>query len=236
MKEISCFADLHSALDAYRRDNRWMFRGQACLDWQLAPKAGREPYRGKDDLELLEAWARRATEFTATLPSSVWERMALAQHHGLPTRLLDWSYNPLVAAFFACCEKPSADGVIFCLLTERVLVPPRDKPSSLTRVVKYRPAVVATRIGRQGGLFSAHPDPETDLEATIHPNDTLEKLIIKSACKRKLLLELSHYGVNRVTLMGDLDGLSSHMRWTLENRDLWGKKSVFESALLDDIH
>lgn len=39
----------------------------------------------------------------------------LARHHYLPSRLLDWSASPLVALFFACCEKAESDGAVFLL-------------------------------------------------------------------------------------------------------------------------
>lgn len=82
---------------------------------QLADRVGlRVPgdsqlFRSYDQLEsiLLESFE------SGTWPvSTVWETLAIAQHHGVPTRLLDFSYNPLVALFFAAKEavKISAAG------------------------------------------------------------------------------------------------------------------------------
>ncbi len=38
-----------------------------------------------------------------------------AQHFGMPTRLLDWSWNPLTALFFACFDEPRKDGFVYAM-------------------------------------------------------------------------------------------------------------------------
>jgi FRG domain len=149
----------------------------------------------------------------------------------LPTRLLDWSYNPLVAAFFACICEPDRDAAIYCLIPEWHIFPDIAKPDKYDKIAIYKPNMVASRIGRQSGLFTTHPIPSLELSEGLSNKDKLETHTIKAEYKRQMLFELNHYGVNKLTLMGDLDGLSAHMCWTLENRRYWADHDEFMREL-----
>lgn len=50
-----------------------------------------------------------------------------AQHHGMPTRLLDWSTNPLAALFFACDGRPGEDGYVYAMDAGKIIPPRAEK-------------------------------------------------------------------------------------------------------------
>ena len=102
--------------DLGRYRSRFAFRGLGDADYRLRTTlirlGGDSAFLERHLLRNFRKYAHRDVVDT----DSVWNWLAVAQHHRLPTRLLDWTYSPLVALHHATSELDiyQRDGVVWC--------------------------------------------------------------------------------------------------------------------------
>jgi hypothetical protein len=220
MRQVTAsdFAEIHEIVRHFYSVGGigWVFRGQADASWPVVPKAGRAEYYVKRDLGRFYVWRQRACAYT-TLPANDWECLAIAQHHGLATRLLDWTTNPLIAAYFAIAALPMSDGAIYSYLPESYIDVNVASIDKISQVAAYMPRSVTARIVNQGGVFTYHPEPSTPLVGEplkeLSGRENLVQIRIPLEAKPDILRTLDKYGFNEVGLFPDLDGLSRHVNW-----------------------
>jgi hypothetical protein len=206
-----------------RADGYWIFRGEADNAWELQPKVGRPHvcgpagYRLADEMILFNDFCREAPRYERGSGFTATDWLAVAQHHGLPTRLLDWTTNPLTAAWFAVADEANShDGRIHMIrvVTRSVVIDPFAIAGS--PVIAHVPALAA-RITAQQGLFSIHPNPDL----TWTPSGVgimYETFDVPAGSKPEFRRTLHHLGFDSSRLMSDLDGLTKTLQWKYHNR------------------
>ena len=206
----------------------FLFRGQADKS-PIVPKIGRKAY-GYDrtrERELHNAFVRAARPYLAVPLSSPWEWLALAQHHGAPTRLADWSASPLVAAWFAVTSYPEAtDAAIFALdlagagMETLNIADGKsasgarfDDPFEMTRgVYLIETAPVSARITTQRGIFTVHGEPTKPFD--VPASDIFD---IPQAFRTEFQIRLMDVGIDASHIYPDLDGLCRTLDWKLKS-------------------
>jgi hypothetical protein len=216
---VNSFEEFHAAVVS--RGMTTIYRGVRDAHFQLVPRVGRtgacsvEAERG-----MLRLFQIHATPYIRNRPENEWEWLFIAQHHGLPTRLLDWTRNPLVAAFFAVEGEFAGPSAIYVCKADRTLIEHDfPDPFAVPNAIACLPRHINPRIAAQAGVFTVQPDPLSPLVS-----EFLERIIIPQAFRDALRRALFRYHIHRGTLFPDLDGQAAFINWYTLTAPEWIKE------------
>ena len=239
------------------RYTNWAFRGQADATWPLQSTLARRFANAgitnrkawyEQESRILRIFKRKAHLFLDHIPGEgdSFRWLGIMQHHGAPTRLLDFTWSPYVAAFFAL-EGASADAAIWAVsppaLNEPItltingkecMVDPENLgpwtegnyekyflPNEHSFVDYGEPRIMNQRLIAQSGTFlipSTLAEPVEDILSRYpRPKETLVKFILKTKRLREdAMRELYTMNVSYYTLFPGIDGLARSMGYESE--------------------
>jgi hypothetical protein len=216
-RSVQEFEQVVSACDA-----QFLYRGQTDSLWPFQSSLRRwSPAiniadRRAIERELLAGFREAAGPHLVKDPETDLEWLTIARHHGLPTRVFDWTSNPLVALFFAASDNFDRDGCVACHFHPRDSIGSEVDPFGITRIEKFLPPTITARVAAQCSVFLVEPDFPQPMEGS-------GGFIINVAHDKKqaVLDDLELLGVHPARIWADLDGVAEYVSNRIRRKTPW---------------
>lgn len=237
-KKITSLTDLikHLKKDTGNYEGPLWFRGQTDSAWKLLPSFSRLN-NGVTETNLLKKFKQDATMLINPRPANSFDWLFIMQHHGVPTRLLDWSESPLTSTYFATDGNEDVDGALWVLLpvelNKHSNIEPEyfyDIPSFEDDVLKnYTPESIASentsklfpiaaiaprnskRMQSQLGVFTIIHRLDVAIEE-VGDKKHVWRYIIPKESKKDILRELKLLGVGKFQLFPELQSIGDAIK------------------------
>ena len=203
------------------------FRGHGDTEWQLVPSIARSGQH-YSEMNLIKRFKQNAMMLVSPRPAEQIEWLFIMRHHGVPTRLLDWSESPLIGAYFTVYEKPEKDGFLWALLPRELNkeanikdIPSFEEDEDLNSydpdifiretTSRLQPlAIIAprnsTRMQAQLSVFTINHRDNTPIEK-VGKKKHIWRYIIPKEHKATILRELELIGIGRFQLFPELQSI-----------------------------
>lgn len=202
---------------------KWVYRGHDNFDYKLIPSLGRLLNRGAFNTKerLFDFEQSAFNEFRISSYSQLREKnqfilLAVAQHHGLRTRLLDWTFSPLAALFFAVENEQNhnKDGALIGYQPDPTFnnFPDNCKSPFDENLHDFHFIFcpdISPRISAQSGIFQLFKHPTEDFSNAY----SLMKFKIPAAAKKRIKEELETLGITYRTMFPGLDGICGSINY-----------------------
>lgn len=248
-EKVGTVVQFLNLLNYQKYDFSKLFRGQVNKAWKLSPSIERSLEKvdincidaqnwGEFADELLDEFKLHASSHLVRIPENKLEWQVQAQHHGLPTTLLDLTTNPLKALFFAVegIEYDDTDGAVFFIygkFNSAEAINDISPEDAYKYCMCFYPRHINDRITAQDGCFFSYPLPPKfepfDLfsEGYNHMDGCLDihyRVIIPKECKAHIRRELERLGITTRTIYPGLDGITKSIRQKLTDGSIYSSK------------
>jgi hypothetical protein len=243
-----------SNIDGNPSIKTFCYRGICDVKYRLLPSIYRKKQdngmenhiflRWGNEFGILQNFIQEASGFVNLEPTELSRWMEYAQHYGVPTRLLDWTSNPMAALYFACRDANNCDGAVWLIhwlnyerfwmnenpsksyigkSKREIITELINKKSKIEFPMFYSPYYMDSRMSAQGGFFMIWGAKQEPLEEMLKDDNYFMKLPEKDNGIRV-------YGEEQLTaLLFKINIYSSDKQFLLRELDLMGinEKTLF---------